>query len=348
MSQHRVLNTLVFLPTYRCSAACKDCCFGSNPRVQGEIPIENILKYIDQAAATKTIKLIVFSGGEPFLLGEKLDTAIEYAYNKGLLTRIVTNSYWAYSEDGAYKRLKQLKDKGLTELNSSTGDFHQEFVPVRRVVNASLAAIRLNIMMCVMVESRLGREFTHTKMFSDERLVNILKDPEKTKLFKIVDSPWMGNYDSESIDAEQPYLLNRQNLHLRKGCTSVLSTLVVTPYEKLGSCCGLPREQIPELNAGDLNENTIIDLYEKALEDFVKIWLHVEGPEHILAWAAKKDPSIDWENKYAHQCDACRAIYHDPKVRNVIKKHYEEKIHNILLRFAVLDKAKVNDSWQRA
>jgi MoaA/NifB/PqqE/SkfB family radical SAM enzyme len=140
---HRVINSLVILPTYRCSAACQDCCFGSNPRVKGEISYENIIKYIDEATQIKSISLLVFSGGEAFLLGDKLDNAIEYATNKGLRTRIVTNAYWAYDENAAFKRLKKLKDKGLTELNASTGDFHQQFVPIDRVINATIASLKL-------------------------------------------------------------------------------------------------------------------------------------------------------------------------------------------------------------
>jgi hypothetical protein len=79
------------------------------------------------------------------------------------------------------------------------------------------------------------------------------------------------------------------------------------------------------------------DLYESAVRDFLKVWIFVEGPEHILAWAASIDPTIDWENKYNHHCDACRAMYDDPKVRRVVREHYQEKKADILLRFSLLN-----------
>lgn len=338
---HRLPLSLAILPTYRCSAACQDCCFGSNPFMKGEIPIENILDYIDQAAKIKTMRLIVFSGGEAFLLGKNLDRAVACAAQHGLFTRIVTNAYWATTEEVAYRRLTELKNAGLTELNASTGDYHQLYVPIKNVVNATLAALSINMPMCVMVESRMERTFTQKNLYSDERLTKALEDPKKRKNFKVIESPWMPNFHSEEIQQYQEQLLNRKTLPTRRGCKSVLENMVVTPYEKLGACCGLTREQIPELDLGNLREQSMEDLFEDAAEDFMKIWMFVEGPEHIFAWAAEKDSSIEWENKYAHQCDVCRAIYHDPKVRRVIKEHYQEKEADVLFRFSLIDKGNL-------
>jgi hypothetical protein len=43
----------------------------------------------------------------------------------------------------------------------------------------------------------------------------------------------------------------------------------------------------------------------------MKIWLFVDGPERILAWAAGKDPRIEWENRYAHHYHACLTLFDD-------------------------------------
>src|SRR5207247_1756710 len=97
---------LTILPTYRCTAACAQCCFESNPHVQGRIPIERILDYIDQAAGDfPSLRLVVFSGGECFLLRRDLDAAIERATSRGLATRCVTNGYWATSPRAARERI---------------------------------------------------------------------------------------------------------------------------------------------------------------------------------------------------------------------------------------------------
>ena len=77
-------------------------------------------------------------------------------------------------------------------------------------------------------------------------------------------------------------MTSRLNLHTKRGCDSVLNTLVVSPAEMLGAACGLTREQIPEMNVGSLRERSMWDLYIEANTDLLKMWLAVEGPERIL------------------------------------------------------------------
>jgi len=73
-----------------------------------------------------------------------------------------------------------------------------------------------------------------------------------------------------------------------------------------------------------------------------KLGQFFHGPEKILAWAATKDPSIQWENKYAHICHACRELYHDTRVRTVIRKHYEEKLMDVYFKYWLLTSYQPN------
>lgn len=62
------------------------------------------------------------------------------------------------------------------------------------------------------------------------------------------------------------------------GCSSVLSTLVISPSEYLAACCGLPDEQSPEMRLGSIKEHFITELIEVGRRDFMKLWLMIEGP----------------------------------------------------------------------
>jgi len=294
-----------------------------------------MLKYIEDAARLG-IKTLVFSGGEAFLLGRDLDEAIWYATKLGMATRVVTNGFWAYREDVAKKRLQELQLCGLVEINFSTGDFHQRFVPVERIVNGALAALSLGMRTVVMIEIHKGRAFSKENLLSDPRLSQVVKDPRYQRLLSILESPWMPVNPTSVIEQEKELLVNRQNVHARKGCESVLTTFVVDPSERLGACCGLTREQIPEMDLGSLKDNSMREMMEEAFSDFLKVWIYVDGPEKILGWAASIDPSIEWENKYAHICHACKELYQSSAVRKVIREHYEEKILDVYFRFWLL------------
>lgn len=106
---------LTIAPTHKCTASCKNCCFGCNPSIEKVLSYKEIVKYIDEAIATyPSIKILVLTGGECFLLQDVLIKTIEYAKSKNLLTRVVTNAYWATTYENAVKRLEPIVRAGLT------------------------------------------------------------------------------------------------------------------------------------------------------------------------------------------------------------------------------------------
>ncbi len=322
-------GSLTILGTYKCSAACYNCCFGSNPSITQQLGLPEILSFISKGASYPTCKLVVFSGGECFLLREDLVCAVEYATNLGLSTRCVTNGYWAKRFEHGRARLTPLVKAGLGELNISTGDFHQRWVSQDSVVNAACLAAELGLKgTTIVVEVQKDRRVTAETFSSDKRIRGLLENQQ----IRLVESPWMPMDYREFIDQPPHRLLNRRTLHLRGGCTSILNTLVVTPQRRLGYCCGLTRERIPELNA-DWEGGSLDLLLQTGARDFMKVWLFVDGPERILAWAATKDSRIEWEDRYAHHCHSCLALFDDPLVREAIKAHYRERIDDVLARY---------------
>jgi hypothetical protein len=327
-------ETLTLIATYQCTAACENCCFGSHPGIRKRLSLDRILHHIDQAAALGSIKLVVFTGGECFLLGNDLVQAVARCSLHGLATRCVSNGYWATSERSAMARLRPLAQAGLGDLNVSTGDAHQEFIPLDRIVNAMKAAAELNMRALVVVEAKQQRTFSSAALRADPRWAE-LEAGDKVRFPPLTfESPWMSMDPSAPLEQPERKCACRGNLARRAGCDSVLRTVVVTPEETLGACCGLTREQIPELNAGSLREASMASLVDSMCNDFLKIWVSVDGPAHILAWAAERDPEIQWEGRFAHHCDSCRFMYSDPRVRAVISAHWQEAADDVLFRFA--------------
>ena len=112
--------------TYQCPIRCRYCGVNGGPYHTGRMP-DFIRRMIDQAKALTIVQLVVFTGGEPFLLGEDLYTSSSLL--TWVFTRVVTNAYWATSFVCVCEVIERLKRLGLTELNYSCDDFHQEFIP---------------------------------------------------------------------------------------------------------------------------------------------------------------------------------------------------------------------------
>jgi hypothetical protein len=328
---------LTILPTYQCTAACKNCCFACNPTIEGRIPQDRLLQYIREAKNVPSLQLIVFSGGECFLLAEDLDEAIGVASDGGVMTRCVTNGYWAETPEAARARVRALAAQGLKELNVSTGDFHQRWVPIERVGFAAEAAVAEGLQTVVMVEVFEDRRFNGTSLIDTPSIRRIIDKPELKQRFQIVESPWMSNKPDVGVAQPPDRLMSCANMNLSGGCTSVLSSIVIAPSEYLIACCGLAHEQIPAMRLGSLRNRSFADLIEQARADVLKQWIMVEGPQKILQWAAGKDPSIEWEEKYAHICDACRRLHSDRRVLEIIARHVKEEVADIMLRFNMLD-----------
>lgn len=329
MNAGRKPTTLTLLTSYQCTAACENCCFASHPGIAEKLPLWRMLDAIEQAAEMPSMKLVVFSGGECFMLEDELVVAVARCTERGLASRCVTNGYWAKSVQAAHARLEPLYRAGLREINLSTGDHHQQFVPVERIAYGAAAAIRLGMNAVVVVEREMDRTFHAQGLLSHPEMAAIRDHPNLI----VFDSPWMAMEDRDSVRHGPASLTNHMNIHRRAPCESVLDTMVVNPRGEVGACCGLTREQIPEMQIGSLEEATLVELAEAAGNDFLKIWLAVEGPEHILAWASTIDPRIDWENRFNHHCDACRALYDDALVRDVLAHHWRERRDDVLYRY---------------
>jgi hypothetical protein len=101
----------------------------------------------------------------------------------------------------------------------------------------------------------------------------------------------------------------------------------------LVACCGLLVEEIPDLHLGSVATARLREVLEAAPDDFLKIWLHVEGPERILEWVKVKLPAYRCPTGSVHPCETCRHLYHDAEVRAIIRDGYEEKVDEILPLF---------------
>jgi hypothetical protein len=294
--------------------------------------LRQILDSIDAAARLGSVEVVVFSGGECFLLGDDLNAAIRHCTELGLKTRCVSNGYWARSMPAGRQRLQGLVEAGLTELNLSTGDFHEKWVPVQAVVNAALLGVELGLRhTSIAVETRENCRITAASIVVLPEIERLLRSQPR-HAFAILESPWMPMTAEPTIKYDAHLVLDRHNFHLKSGCDSIFQTLAVTPDQRVGVCCGLAREKIASLTL-DWHPGGLDAMLNDAARDFMKIWLYIDGPERILAWAASKDSAIAWEGQYAHHCHACLRLFEDERIQAVIKEHGQERVGDVLTRY---------------
>ncbi len=311
-------NSFAIHVTYTCPLACAHCCFSSSPFVREALPIDHILETI-RSLDSSTIKLVAFTGGEPFLLGQKLIEAVQEASQRGFVTRVVTSAYFGKHLSVAEKRIKQLYEAGLKELSISWDDFHEEFVSFDCVYNAFWTAKRLGMTVAVnTVQARHSR-------WTAQRIRKEL-GVESSSHEVLVESPLnlTGRAESELKDA------GLRPIRLVGPCPYVLTGPTLSAKNKLLACCGV----IPETEAlvldSDFKPENLTTALEKGMKSPLLNWLYLRGPYAIMEWISKRYniPIIEKE-KVGGNCEACRRLFTTKEIADKLPAAITEKAEEI-------------------
>jgi hypothetical protein len=119
-----MLTGIHLLLTYVCNFECDHCFLYCGPHAEGTFTLQQLRAVLDDAREIGTVNTIYFEGGEPFLYYPLLAQGIRMARERGFEAGIVTNCYWATTEDDAKLWLEPLASLGIADLSVSDDVFH--------------------------------------------------------------------------------------------------------------------------------------------------------------------------------------------------------------------------------
>jgi hypothetical protein len=119
-----MLTGIHFLLTYSCTFECDHCFVHGSPRAGGVFTLAQLRAAFAQIREVPGIEEVYFEGGEPFLFYPLLVEGFRLARESGLRAGLVTNAYWAASEEDAELWLRPLRDLGCSDFSVSDDDFH--------------------------------------------------------------------------------------------------------------------------------------------------------------------------------------------------------------------------------
>lgn len=120
-----MLTGLHVLLTYQCLYECDHCFLYSGPNAAGTFTLTGIRDAIEQAHAAG-VEWFYVEGGEPFLYYPLMLEALRLARQRGMRCGVVTNGYWATSEEDAEVWLRPFKELGIEDLSVSEDLFHSD------------------------------------------------------------------------------------------------------------------------------------------------------------------------------------------------------------------------------
>ncbi|MBU1535965.1 4Fe-4S cluster-binding domain-containing protein [Myxococcota bacterium] len=118
-------STIIILLTRRCLYSCTHCnTFSSSSETQtfSHIRLIRTLHYLSRI---KSIRTVIFSGGEPFLHYPLLKSGVFEAATLGLTPMVWTSGYFIQTREDIIQSLRPLTDVGLKGCILSADLFHQ-------------------------------------------------------------------------------------------------------------------------------------------------------------------------------------------------------------------------------
>ncbi|MEF1255374.1 radical SAM protein [Vibrio sp. M260112] len=311
-------STISVITTYRCTAACEDCCFECSPSIDKTLTYDEIREFIINASQEyPSIKLIVFTGGECFILKEKLFALISMCTEMGFITRCVTNAYWAKNLFRARDYCQKLVDSGIGEINISTGKSHQKYVYHKTIVNAVKALTEFGIPTLITVETDSDSSSCFERLRA-ESLIQEELDKDSPGI-KIQVNSWV-RFDKQNEIRQEEQTVSSLNY----GCDNLFDTVVVTPDKEIAACCGITMSHIDEMNLGHMSQ---VENYGKQIDDFLKIWIKTEGAFQILKHLGVSRDKLMTIN---HPCQACAILYKDEEIKKSLIINYNSHVVRVI------------------
>ena len=72
------------------------------------------------------------------------------------------------------------------------------------------------------------------------------------------------------------------------------------------------------MHLGSLLHSSIKEIISRTPDDFLKIWIHLHGPEAVVRYARRFDPSIKLPLNSPHICDTCRYMYKNERIKQIV------------------------------
>jgi Radical SAM superfamily len=119
-----MLTGIHVLLTYKCTGECDHCFLHCGPRCEGTFTLRQLRELLQEIKKIGTVDTVYFEGGEPFLFYAVLLEGLRMVREAGLQGGIVTNGYWATSEEDAEQWLRPMLDLGIADFSVSDDEFH--------------------------------------------------------------------------------------------------------------------------------------------------------------------------------------------------------------------------------
>jgi MoaA/NifB/PqqE/SkfB family radical SAM enzyme len=280
--------------TYHCNIACRHCYNSSGPELKSQhIPLDTMLEVVAQMPDAGIGELNL-TGGEPFLYLDHVTALIAAGRVAGLRgISLYTNGYWAATNERAEGMLERLSAAGFMlgpedYIKVSTGIYHQEFVPIDRVLTLARAYH-------AMFGQRLRVDWEKAPGRADitEKAKQLVSEAD------VADKIQMSFRNVSALGRAKD--LDGVAMHSIERPCSYIDQIVFDPDGRVRPCCGYNNEN-QGVTIGELKTHRLKDLVKRMQNDPVLQFL-ARNPMSAIFEQVDKLKNI---NGYSGSCHLCQ------------------------------------------
>jgi len=320
-------DSLVLVYGFKCPLLCDFCCHPLEEFGTAKMNPDEVIQWISSAISIPSIKLVVFTGGEPFVYYNEIISIMRATAETGLKFRIVTSAYWAFSLEKAKSKLARLKEVGLTELSISTDPSHQVFVPSSYVENAAKAALELG----------LATELAGVFWDPDIQVQDVVHVPEGVNVTRHFAIP-IGRGRKKQVKP-QDYRLGSE----RFGPCGHPKTHSITVYPdgEVYPCCSGGFNIQAKLSMGNIKKEPLHRIVERIYTNRYVRLVTEEGFNQLYDLCRFKFPELAKQlpdtSEYVSPCQLCARIHSDSNLMKTLEPvlDYADQVTKAVRKIAI-------------
>jgi len=293
------------LYTYRCTLACKHCCFYSGPhRPAIHVGLEDGLEYLRQLHATD--RVIHIAGGEALMYYDDVLALCRAAGAEGVCPHFIeTNTTWCISDDTARSRLSELRDAGVLGLLLSADPYHQAACPPDRYLRCLEAA-------CEVFGDRnvAGARLTMAEL---EDLVVVSRDQVRLREYATGNppcltaragdelAPWFPDRPVDELASDWMWHGPSEGMTCREQFEpEEMWEIHIDPHGNIQTCCGVIIGSVKRMPLGEYMRTGF------AAHSALVAAVHRDGPLGLLPYAVER--GYEPKERYPQKCGMCWEI----------------------------------------
>ncbi len=270
----------------KCNIKCDHCVAADD--LSPDIKMEfNTAGKIIEEMVYYNVTGISFTAGEPFLFLEDIKSFIQQCKNNEIYSRIVTNAYWAKTQDHSDNIVSELKQKGLSQLRISYSRWHKKNINHNNIVNAASSCQKYGLDYFISFVTDFSKQDDDIEQFLRDS--NLIFFPEPVIYFGRAEG------------------FNRPKIFTDYNSNRCAMNPYVSPELDMFACCdgGNRFTETNFLYLGNLNDYNIDELFRKKENNILYYLIRTMGLTNIASYSGFKTSEIV---KY-RKCELCMKLF---------------------------------------